>query len=75
MTEETIHSALNQCESLIRQYGTRDNGKHVLSMINRARPLVSNPAKREKVMRWLGRIQGWLWGVGIADLKILERMR
>lgn len=76
MTDERINSAIDQCESVIIRHGIRFllTSAHLLSMIERMRPMVSNPNKREKVMRWLGFIQGALWVMGFAHLDDLKKM-
>lgn len=50
-----------------------DRAQHLLFMCGQIRELLGE-GRREKVMRWLGFLQGVLWTDGYATLEELKRM-
>ncbi len=78
MTDETLRVAIETCRELI---GTpsriaramrRNKTGHLATMPDRALALLEE-GRREKVMRWLGFMQGALWVMGRADLETLKK--
>jgi hypothetical protein len=78
MTDEKIHEALDRCWFLLQETPPpppdtigHDQAEHVLLMIPQAKTFVST-GRREKAMRWLGFIQGYLWTDCYANLDDLK---
>lgn len=49
-----------------------DHVAHIKSMFPRMREIIAE-GRREKAMRWLGFIQGWLWAQGIYSVDELGK--
>lgn len=71
MTDETILTALDRCSELAVDLPDEARAK-IADMVERARGFLAD-GRREKVMRWLGFMQGVLWSHGV-DLETLKRM-
>lgn len=52
---------------------TKEHVAHIKSMFPRMREFIAE-GRREKVMRWLGFIQGWFWAGGAFSVEELGRM-
>lgn len=70
MKPERLREALVECGRLAEGHPGLE---HVVGMVPRALVLVDE-GRREKVMRWLGFMQGALWHARIATLDELKLM-
>lgn len=71
MTDETVLAALNRCSELAVDLPDDAHAK-IADMVDRACGFLVE-GRREKVMRWLGFMQGVLWSHGVG-LETLKRM-
>lgn len=81
MSDATLANAIDTLERLTARSTPRyalaltaDLYAHLATMPDRMRPMLGVPEKREKLMRWLGFMQGALWALGVADLETMKRM-
>ena len=79
MSNEKLRQVLDELEEILlpprmRRWMTEEEVHHLRSMIDRARPMVDKPEKREKLMRWIGFMQGALWSSEAVSLEALKRM-
>lgn len=86
MSDEQVLHALAAAEALLTDYaperyphphrvlpflGKPAAGAHLRWMIIESRAMLAD-GRREKVMRWLGFIQGTLWAMGLASIDALK---
>lgn len=75
MTTERLLEAVTALEAAMwgREVRDEEQLKHIVDMFPRLRVLIAE-GRREKAMRWLGFIQGYLWTEGVCSLEELKRM-
>jgi hypothetical protein len=86
MENSQIENALAAADALLLDYpperfpytgrplpflGKQAAGSHLRWMIAEARTMLAD-GRREKVMRWLGFIQGTLWAMGVSSIDSLK---
>lgn len=87
MTDEKIISALDAAAAIIHTdmprvkacradltvvaLGAVARARHLLYMVDECKKFLKN-SQREKVMRWLGFIQGTLWTMGLSNIETLK---
>lgn len=74
MTDEVLRRAIAWLEVLVSAGALSEETRaHLASMPPRMRGLLAS-GRREKLMRWLGFMQGSLWALGVCDLDTLKKM-
>lgn len=86
MTDEQIRCALDEYQATLERLNASpeqfpherqgpqpaEGRNHAASMIPRMREMVDDPAQREKLMRWMGFLQGVLWLTGVYTMHQLR---
>lgn len=77
MTDRKLVKWLNQYEEILRERESQrhvDNDlvAHMLTMIPQMRVFIAE-GRREKLMRWIGFIQGSLWVMGAFSIEELKQ--
>lgn len=72
MKPEKIAEVCDRYRKVLAQWDDGDNGRatqnHLLGMLDRIVVFVDQ-GRREKAMRWLGFVQGWLWAASIYTIE------
>lgn len=89
MTDEKLRSALLECEAIIAKEAAREGITMAIRDVEAETPSrrishlhwmaktsfeLLEQGKREKVMRWLGFMQGAIWGLKLASIDSLKSM-
>ena len=71
MTDEKLYKTLDLYEHHLENYKYSEKLYHLYNMIPKMRVFIEE-GRREKVMRWLGFMQGSFWVLGIFNLDDLK---